>query len=90
MRGHWRGRGKRFLRAGRHPNRCAIASDGIAPTVKAHPMKPALLFSRLLLWLPVLATAANDPKTSYVEWQTYNGDYGGAHYSALDQINRTA
>lgn len=30
-----------------------------------------------------------DPRNSHREWQTYNGDYGGSHYSELDQINRT-
>ena len=29
-----------------------------------------------------------DPKASLLEWQSYNGDYGGTHYSQLDQINR--
>ena len=29
-----------------------------------------------------------DPRTSYREWQIYHGDYGGSHYSELDQINR--
>jgi quinoprotein glucose dehydrogenase len=32
--------------------------------------------------------AAADPKASHREWQTYHGDYGGTHYSELDQINR--
>ena len=31
---------------------------------------------------------ADDPKSSYREWQIYHGDYGGSHYSELDQINR--
>jgi glucose dehydrogenase len=35
------------------------------------------------------AFAATDPKASYREWQSYNGDYGGAHYSELDQINKS-
>ncbi|MDB4485210.1 PQQ-binding-like beta-propeller repeat protein [bacterium] len=30
-----------------------------------------------------------DPRTSLTEWQIYHGDYGGTHYSALDQINRS-
>ena len=30
-----------------------------------------------------------DPRTSRTEWQIYHGDYGGSHYSALDQINRS-
>ena len=32
---------------------------------------------------------AADPKASHRQWQTYNGDYGGTHYSALDQINHS-
>ncbi|MCS1408824.1 MAG: Quinate/shikimate dehydrogenase (quinone) [Verrucomicrobia subdivision 3 bacterium] len=36
----------------------------------------------------VLVQAA-DPKASYREWQIYHGDYGGSHYSELDQINRS-
>lgn len=36
-----------------------------------------------------VALAADDPKASHREWQTYHGDYGGSHYSELDQINRS-
>ena len=32
---------------------------------------------------------AADPKASYRDWQIYHGDYGGSHYSELDQINRS-
>ncbi len=32
---------------------------------------------------------AADPKASHREWQIYHGDYGGSHYSALSQINRS-
>ena len=32
---------------------------------------------------------AQDPKASYRDWQIYHGDYGGSHYSELDQINRS-
>ncbi len=38
--------------------------------------------------LPAAAPTAADPKASHREWQTYHGDYGGRHYSELDQINR--
>lgn len=42
-----------------------------------------------LLALPGTFTApAADPKASQREWQIYHGDYGGSHYSELDQINR--
>lgn len=34
------------------------------------------------------AIYAEDPKSSYREWQIYHGDYGGTHYSSLDQIDR--
>lgn len=34
------------------------------------------------------ATAA-EPRESHREWQIYHGDYGGSHYSELDQINRS-
>jgi quinoprotein glucose dehydrogenase len=46
------------------------------------------------VWLVVLILAvavrlrAEDPKASYRDWQIYHGDYGGSHYSELDQINR--
>jgi quinoprotein glucose dehydrogenase len=30
-----------------------------------------------------------DPRQSHREWQVYGGDFDGAKYSALDQINRT-
>ncbi|MEK9864488.1 MAG: hypothetical protein VW804_15155, partial [Verrucomicrobiota bacterium] len=30
-----------------------------------------------------------DPKQSDRHWQIYHGDYGGSHYSGLDQINRS-
>jgi quinoprotein glucose dehydrogenase len=40
-------------------------------------------------FIPCLVLAAVDPKASHREWQTYHGDYGGSHYSELDQINRT-
>ncbi len=33
--------------------------------------------------------AQSDPRSSHREWQIYHGDYGGSHYSALDQINRS-
>lgn len=39
--------------------------------------------------LPALAWSAADPKASFREWQIYHGDYGGTHYSELDQINRS-
>ncbi len=42
-----------------------------------------------LFAVPGIFTApAADPKASHREWQTYHGDYGGSHYSELDQINR--
>jgi quinoprotein glucose dehydrogenase len=50
---------------------------------------PAAAIRLLPAVLPALALAAIDPKASHREWQTYHGDYGGTHYSALDQINRS-
>lgn len=48
---------------------------------------------RLVCWLALCASApvsaAEDPKASHREWQIYHGDYGGTHYSELDQISRT-
>lgn len=56
-------------------------------------MKPVL--RSLLPWLlgaglagPWGALEAADPKASHREWQIYHGDYGGTHYSELDQIHR--
>ncbi len=46
-----------------------------------------LVFCGLCIGLQSLSAA--DPKASYRDWQTYNGDYGGTHYSELDQINRS-
>lgn len=37
----------------------------------------------------MLAASAADPKASQREWQIYHGDYGGSHYSELNQINRS-
>ena len=54
-------------------------------------MKTASLLRSLPFYLSVLTlavAATADPKASHLEWQTYHGDYGGRHYSALDQINR--
>ncbi len=51
-------------------------------------MNAALLLAALLTIVPSLAVLAADPKASHREWQTYHGDYGGSHYSELDQINR--
>jgi quinoprotein glucose dehydrogenase len=45
-----------------------------------------LRFLTLALMAAVLSAA--DPKASHREWQIYHGDYGGTHYSELDQINR--
>ena len=52
-------------------------------------MQLSALARSVLLCLPAFSAAATDPKASHREWQTYHGDYGGAHYSELDQINRT-
>ncbi len=43
------------------------------------------------LWFISLSTVAAeiDPKQSDRHWQIYHGDYGGSHYSGLDQINRS-
>jgi len=45
----------------------------------------------LLIWawaLPDSGSAQSDPKASRREWQIYHGDYGGSHYSELDQVQR--
>ncbi len=50
--------------------------------------KRARMFCLLAVcWATVSGWA--DPKASYREWQIYHGDYGGSHYSALTQINRS-
>ena len=51
-------------------------------------MRPRLSSFPLWLLLCLPLAAATDPKAGYRAWQTYHGDYGGAHYSELDQINR--
>ena len=52
--------------------------------------------TRWLLWLmgltPWLVFGAEkdlDPKKSHRSWEIYHGDYGGSHYSSLDQIHRS-
>ena len=47
--------------------------------------------ARVFISIALAATAARaaDPKASLREWQIYHGDYGGTHYSELDQINRS-
>lgn len=47
--------------------------------------------ARLFCWLAAVGVwqTAADPKASDREWQIYHGDYGGSHYSALTQINRS-
>ncbi|MBL9213235.1 MAG: pyrroloquinoline quinone-dependent dehydrogenase, partial [Opitutaceae bacterium] len=52
-------------------------------------MSPLRLSAVLLLAFGAAQLSAADPKASHREWQTYHGDYGGTHYSELDQINRT-
>lgn len=55
-------------------------------------MMPFRVASRLLFsWACVVALLLNaaDPKANYRDWQTYHGDYGGSHYSELDQVNRS-
>lgn len=46
------------------------------------------LLLRRLPWLLAGTALAADPKASLREWQIYHGDYGGSHYSELDQIHR--
>jgi len=50
---------------------------------------PLLRLLVVLLLPPLVAAATSDPKASLREWQIYHGDYGGTHYSELDQINRS-
>ncbi|MBI1178296.1 PQQ-binding-like beta-propeller repeat protein [bacterium] len=50
---------------------------------------PTIIPFSICIILTAAAASAADPKASLTEWQTYNGDYGGTHYSALDQINRS-
>ncbi len=50
-------------------------------------MKSRILL--LFLWFGSTGARAADPKASLREWQIYHGDYGGSHYSELDQINRS-
>lgn len=52
-------------------------------------MNNTIRCTALLSMLSSMALQAADPKASQREWQTYNGDYGGTHYSELDQINRS-
>ena len=52
-------------------------------------MNATLRLAALLSMVLTFASPAADPKASRREWQTYHGDYGGSHYSELDQINRT-
>ena len=55
-------------------------------------MKISFLLGRLVGTFTVGAVSlalAQDPKASYRDWQIYHGDYGGSHYSELDQINRS-
>ncbi len=51
-------------------------------------MNTAIFHVALLTIVPSLTVLAADPKAGHREWQTYHGDYGGSHYSELDQINR--
>ncbi|HXG49222.1 MAG TPA: PQQ-binding-like beta-propeller repeat protein [Methylomirabilota bacterium] len=51
-------------------------------------MKARVLVAVAMGCLSVPAMPAADPRTSLREWQIYHGDYGGTHYSELDQINR--
>ena len=56
---------------------------------------PPRHFSFRLPWILAIVFAffppslRADPSASQTAWQIYHGDYGGTHYSALDQINRT-
>ena len=49
------------------------------------PLAVSLLFIGTL----VDSSPAADRKSSHRDWQIYHGDYGGSHYSELDQINRS-
>ena len=40
-------------------------------------------------WLVFGAEKDLDPKKSHRSWEIYHGDYGGSHYSSLDQIHRS-
>lgn len=52
--------------------------------------KPTILtFAAVVFFLAVIPLEGADPKESRREWQIYHGDYGGSHYSELDQINRS-
>ena len=51
-------------------------------------MNSLLRFITLSFLGSSLSVIAADPKASLREWQAYHGDYGGSHYSELDQINR--
>ena len=52
-------------------------------------MKTTLPATLALLAASAFAALAADPRVSRREWQIYHGDYGGSHYSELDQINRS-
>ena len=51
--------------------------------------KVSALLGGICMFITPWTGQADDPKASYRNWQIYHGDYGGTHYSELDQINRS-